>query len=246
MTHKGYTKITVICSIAICAAQLCLSACSDSRIAINNRDWKALSKLLQRQFAAIGPVELDDDKIDAQLTALGLDAVQINDLIDLKNAYYLEYVEPRLDDTVTSGLGRLIEKKVCGKIRMKLKGEGYPPVAAYVITSYDLKTFQSQLENTYADDSIHIPEFPESYLNRALLYNNNDVISIDLDANYHYLVKPRYYIDHTWENKNLEVNSKGSLEMTLPTAQAVVFAIIAEKGIKERKYKVLWVLERRQ
>ena len=123
--------------------------------------------------------------------------------------------------------------------------KNYLPVAVYVITSYDPITYESHLENAYADDSIHIPEFPESYYNAILTYDSKDIISVNIDPSFYYLVKPRYYIDHTWENKSLELDLNKPIGTTLQTNQAVVFAIIAEKGIVERSYKVFWVLEQR-
>jgi hypothetical protein len=245
MTHESYIKTRAFLLIAWAVLALLIS-CSGSRNAINRRDWKELSTVLHNRFIDIGTASVDNDKIDTQLKAIGLETIQIADLLEIKNVYYSEYVEPRLDDSITSGIDRMIEKRVCGKIWMKLKGKSYPPVAAYVITNYDQTTYQGQLENTYADDSIHVPEFPESYLNKAILYTNNERITVGLDQKFYCLVKPRYYIGHSWNNKNLDYDSTESFEMPSQTAKAVVFAIIAEKGIEKRKYKVLWVFEHKQ
>ena len=246
MNHKSYIKTRAFFLIAFLAVLSLMVSCSGSLNAINKRDWKELSKVLYNYIAGIGTASVDNDKIDTQLKAFGLETLQIADLLEIKNVYYSEYVEPRLDDPVTSGIDRIIEKKVCGKIWMKLKGESYPPVAAYVITNYDPTTYQGQLENTYADDSIHIPEFPESYLNKAILYTNNESLTVGIDPKFVFLVKPRYYIGHSWNNKNLDYDSKESFEMPPETIQAVVFAIIAEKGREKRKFKVLWVFEHMQ
>ena len=179
--------------VTIIAAVLSLLGCSAERRLINNREWKAASRLLQKEIAVDSP-RIDDDQTEAKLLAFGLDALRIAELIELKNVYYAEYVEPRLDDRVTNGIDRLVEKKVCTKIRMIANWKSYLPVAVYVITSYDQETYESHLENAYADDSIHIPEFPEFYNNAVLTYDSKDVISVNIDPSFYYLVKPRYYI----------------------------------------------------
>ena len=246
MTHKCYIKNRTSLFICLWVVLALLISCSGSRNAINKRYWKGLSKVLHNQFVDIGTARIDNVKIDTQLKAFGLETIQIAELLELKSVYYSEYVEPRLDDSVTSGIDRIIEKRICGKIWMKLRGESYPPVAAYVIKNYDPTTYQGQLENTYADDSIHIPEFSESYLNKAIVYANKERITVGIDPKFYFLVKPRYYIGHSWNNKNLDYDSPESFKMPSQTLQAVVFAIIAEKGKERRKYKVLWVLERKQ
>ena len=182
-------------------------------------------------------------RADQLLKRLHVDAMPIKELSELRATYNQAYVEPLLEDAVTYRLGQLIELKVSSKLQMRLGGRVFPPVAAYVITGYDQSTFESQQENTYADDSIHIPEFPEAYKNRPVQYKTGELISAKLDPGFYYLVKPRYYLGHSWENRGLDLDSSGSFRLPADVLQAVVFAIIVEKGVSGREYKLIWVFE---
>jgi hypothetical protein len=110
---------------------------------------------------------------------------------------------------------------------------------------YNPTTYEGQLESTYADDSLHLGEFPESYEGKTVQYRDGDRLQIVLDKGFHFDVGPRYYADHTWRVGSLEKYQDSSFNIPSQLLEATIFTIIGENGVKNREYKVLWVARKR-
>jgi len=180
---------------------------------------------------------------DKALLSLGLGSLDANDLSELRNLYSGSYVEPRLEDAATEGISRIIKGKIDKAVQLRTGSRQYEPAEVYVIDSYDPKTYQSHLESTYADDSIHLPEFPESYGNNTVHYKEMAVFRIQLEKQFSIVVEPRYYIGHSWDVGNVTSNTKESFTMPPNLVQSVLFAIIMEKVNPKRQFKVFWILD---
>ena len=188
----------------------------------------------------ISPARLQRVEESKLLTALNVDSISLNDLSEIKWHYWELYVDPRLEDDITAGIDRIIKNKIDKIITLSIRGEKYPPMEKYVVTHIDPDSYQCRLEDGYADDSIHLPEFPETY--NAISYNELDVFSVNLNNNYRFVVEPRIYPEHDW--KVLKVKNWNNNEFNLPSklSHAVLFSIIEEQNIAKRRYKVFWML----
>jgi hypothetical protein len=151
---------------------LVIASCSNGRSYIGDKNWTALSQAVHnRLISEKSSGRLSSKQVDQMLINLHLEKVQTNDLSELRNLYSTAYVEPQLDDEVTEAIDRLIGKELGTKIWLEAGGERFPPTEVYVIVDYDRTTYQAHLENTYADDSIHIPEFPEAFGDKTVKYS---------------------------------------------------------------------------
>jgi len=234
------------CSAALgCFILLVTISCSKSRNFVEKSDWKSLSRMMHEQSE--GWAEREDERSVRRagelLIQMGVDSISTNDLSELRNTYHETYVEPLLDDAITLSIEETIEQKIAGIIQIDVNGKLYRPIATYVITTFDPGTYQAHLENTYADDSIFVPEFPETYKNRSVPYSSGEAVRFHINAQFSYVVQPRYYLGQSWKPVSLELDKSGSARVPDDLYETVVFAIIADRAISKREYKVMWVLD---
>ena len=221
-----------------------LGSCTVNGDLIAKRDWQKLSQRIHERYLRLLASELKDDRrIDDMLQGPLTSGVPLGDLSELKNAYYSQYVEPMLDDAITEGLDRLIKSRVAHLIGLSVDGHRHPPTETYVITAYDAASFQGQLENGYADDSIHIPEFPESYPAGFVALAKDAAFRLEIDPRFSVLVGPHRYEGHSWQAVALVAGDDGRYQPPANFYQDVVFIVIAEKAVAKRQYKVIWVLD---
>jgi len=224
---------------------LALASCANGKGYIEDRNWTALSQVVHNRLINEKHMgQLSPKQVDQLLIRLHVEKIQINDLSELRNVYSAAYVEPQLDDEITEAIDRLIGQELGTRLWLETEGKRYPPTAVYVIVDYDRTTYQAQLENTYADDSIHIPEFPESFGDKNVTYNREKAIRVHVESPLQYIVHPHYYQGHSWTAINLEMDTNGTLKMPGDMSEYVMFAIVAVKGISNREYKGIWVLEK--
>ena len=174
------------------------------------------------------------------LTALNVDSISINDLSEIKWRYWELYVEPRLEDDITTGIDRIIKNKINKIITLSIREKKYPPMEMYVVTHIDPDSFQCMLEGGYADDSIHLSEFPETY--NPISYNESDAFLVNLDDNFRFAVEPHIYPEHDWKVLKVKNWNNNKFNLPIKLSHAVLFSIIEQKNITKRRYKVFWML----
>ena len=151
-----------------CVFLLALTSCANGKSYVGDKNWIALSQVAHNRLIAEKSLgQVSPRQVDQLLMNLQVEKIQINDLSELRNVYSAAYVEPLLDDEITDAIDRMIGQEFGTKLWLETGGKRFPPTAVYVIVNYDRTTYQAQLENTYADDSIHIPEFPESFRDKT-------------------------------------------------------------------------------
>ncbi len=221
-----------------------LGSCAVNGDQIAKRDWKGLSERIHARYVKLQPSELKDEaSVDGLITHMLPGGIPLDSLSELKSAYYSQYVEPMQDDAVTEGMDRLIKTRVGRMVGLSVDGHRHPPTDTYVIADYDAATFQGQLENGYADDSIHIPEFPESYPAGFVALAKGAAFRLEIDPRFTVLVGPHRYDGHSWQALALVAGDDGRYRPPAIFFQAVVFIVIAEKTHAKRQYKVIWVLD---
>jgi hypothetical protein len=186
--------------------------------------------------------EGQEEASQTTLMNLGLGNLSANDLSELRNVYASQYLEPRIDDSATEGIARIIKSRIVKAIKIRTDSGQYEPSEVYVIDSFDPKTYQSHLENGYADDSIYIPEFPESYGNRAMTYQKTSRFQIELEMPFTLVVGPHFYLGQSWRVGNV-IGNGNTFSVPLDLRQDVLFMIITDKENPNRQYKVLWVID---
>ena len=190
--------------------------------------------------ALLSPGRLQRVKESRLLTALNVDSISINDLSEIKWHYWELYVEPRLEDDITAGIDGIIKNKIDKIIILSIRGEKYPPMEMYIVADIDPNTYQCELEGGYADDSIHLSEFPETY--DPIAYNESDVFLVSLDNNFRFVVEPHIYPEHDWKVLKVKNWNNNKFNLSVKLSHAVLFSIIEEKNIARRRYKVFWML----
>ncbi|MGA2381684.1 MAG: hypothetical protein ABSG85_20490, partial [Spirochaetia bacterium] len=198
---RGKARLALLV-IFLAATAACRPARNQELAATN---METLTQTLHNLALQAGSESPQNDKrIDSQLEALSLSRLGVNGLCELRNAYMDRFVAPQLDDAVTLGLDRQIQTAIGQKVAIRLQGSSFVPSVVYVIVRYNPTTYEGQLESTYADDSLHLGEFPESYEGKTVQYRDGDRLQIVLDKGFHFDVGPRYYADHTWRVGSLE------------------------------------------
>jgi hypothetical protein len=188
----------------------------------------------------IFPASLQGIEESRLLTTLNVASIGLNDLSETKWHYWELYVNPYLEDDITTGIDKIIKNKIDKTITLGIRGEKHPPMEMYIITHIDPDTYQCELEDGYADDSFHLPEFSEA--RDEISYNELDTLSVNLNNDFRFVVEPHIYPEHDW--KVLKVKNWNDNKFNLPfkLSHAVLFSIIEEKNITKRKYKVFWIL----
>jgi hypothetical protein len=217
----------------VIVALAALAACGRTGGVAARTDLKNLSDALHECAGA---------RTDATLHRLRIDGLGLDDLSELRARYYSDYVEPRMSDEVTDGIGRIIEARIGRLVRLRTGGRSLPPTLTYVIDAYDPVTYQGRLEDGFADDSLHVREFPEAFGQRFVAYRPGDSIKISLDSRFRFLVAPRSYRGHSWEAVDLALDERGSFKLSPDLGQSLVFAIVAADIAPKRQYKVVWAL----
>lgn len=179
-------------------------------------------------------------KLNNLLTALNASPISINDLSELKWTYLELYVDPRLDDDITASIDRIIKNRIDKIIELSVRGKKYSPMDMYIVTHIDPDSYQCKVEGGYADDSMHLPEFPETY--NAISYNESDTFIVNLEDNFKFVVEPHVYPGHSREVFKIKNWNNNKFSLPPKLSRAVLFSIIEEKNITKRKYKVCWVV----
>ncbi|KAF0134145.1 MAG: hypothetical protein FD145_901 [Candidatus Saganbacteria bacterium] len=179
-------------------------------------------------------------KLNNLLTALNASSVSVNDLSEIKWRYWELYVEPRLEDDITEGIDRIIKNRIDKIIELSVRGKKYPPMDMYIVTHIDPESYQCKVEGGYADDSMHLPEFPETY--DPISYNESDLFLVNLDNNFRFVVEPHIYSGHSLEILRAKNWNNDRFNLPSKLSHTVLFSIIEEKNATRRKYKVCWVL----
>ncbi|MGO9307648.1 MAG: hypothetical protein ACLQDL_01335, partial [Spirochaetia bacterium] len=182
-------------------------------------------------------------KTSKTLGDLGVEALSTNDLAELRSIYSDLYLEPRIDDLVTERIAQIVRGKISKAVQIWIESRQYVPCEVYVVDTFDLLTYQCHLENTYADDSIYIPEFPEIYGNRSIVYTATSRLRIQLDDEFSVVVQPHFYVGQSWHVGNVIKKDLQSFALPPRLCQTVLFAIIEDKMNPNRQYKVLWVID---
>lgn len=150
-------------------------------------------------------------------------------------------MEPHLRDDITEGIDRIIKNRIDKTIELRVGGAKYPPVEAYIVTHIvDPNSYQCHVEYGYADDSIHLPEFPETY--SSVPYNESDTFSINLENNFRFVVEPHIYPNHDWKVLKIKKGKNNNFNLPPGMSRGVLFSIIEEKNLSKRKYKVFWIV----
>ncbi len=179
-------------------------------------------------------------KLNNLLTALNASPITVNDLSEIKWRYWELYVEPLLEDDITVGIDRIIKNRIDKIIKLSVRGKKYSPMDMYIVTRIDPDGYQCKVEGGDADDSMHLPEFPETY--NPISYNESDLFLVNLDNNFRFVVEPHIYPGHSREVFMIKNWNNNNFNLPPKLSQAVLFSIIEEKNITRRKYKVCWVV----
>jgi len=232
--------VRTVCAIVLFAA---LISCNFSYHPKTRDELQSLARQIHEKFPDTEVTDEGQEKASQKtLTNLGLGNLSANDLSELRSIYAWQYLEPRIDDSATEGIARIIKSRIGKAIKIRIDSGRYEPFEVYVIDSFNPKTYQSHLENGYADDSIYIPEFPESYDNRAISYQKTSRFQIELEKPFALVVEPHFYLAQSWRVGNVIENGNTFL-VPQDLRQDVLFMIIADKGNPNRQYKVLWVID---
>jgi len=181
--------------------------------------------------------------VDKALLSLGLGNLNANDLSELRSVYSDLYLEVRIGDLITDEISQMIRDKVGHIIHLQNEARTFGLCEVYVIDGFDPMTFKGNLENIYADDSIYIPEFPESYGYRTVEYKATDRFRITLDNQYSFVAGPHYYRGLSWQVGEIMKKDRDAFSLPPGLHEEVIFTIIEDKANPKRQYKVLWVVD---
>lgn len=179
-------------------------------------------------------------KLNNLLTTLNASPISINELLEIKWTYWGLYVEPRLEDNITESIDRIIKNRIDKTIELSVRGKKHSPMDMYVVTHIDPGSYRCKVEGGYADDSMHLPEFPETH--NAISYNESDAFLVNLEDNFRFVVEPHIYPGHSREVFKIKYLNNNKFSLPPKLSHAVLFSIIEEKNITKRKYKVCWVV----
>ncbi|OGC04671.1 hypothetical protein A2276_01680 [candidate division WOR-1 bacterium RIFOXYA12_FULL_43_27] len=166
-----------------------------------------------------------------------ISSVGINDLLKIKWKYHKLCVDPCLDDSITTGIEKVIKNKIDGIVNLRVHEKNYPPEEVYVVTHINPSSYRCVLENGYADDSLHLSEF----LVGSISYKESDFFEINLNDNFRFAVEPRIYFGNNWETFKVKNQGKNNFNLPAGLSNVVLFSIIEEKSNPTRKFKVFWL-----
>ena len=234
----------IVCTCLCVCLVVTLAGCAHGGRPKTRQEIAALALSIHTKFPD------PDDARDKQgsdfhqsFLGLGLERLGANDLSELRNDYAESCVEPKIQDAVTEEMDLMIRETVGRAVRLTRNRESFEPAEVYVISSFDPGTYEGHLENTFADDSFHLPEFPESYGNRIVRSSATDVFRIQLDTKFSTVVGPHYYRGHTWQVGDVDDRGNGSFGFHGSLIHSVLFSLVAEKVNPKRLFKVLWVVD---
>lgn len=233
--------VRALCSVVLFAA---LASCTSRYHPKTREELLAIAKLIHESMPDTEVTkESQEEASEKALVNLGLGNLSANDLSELRNIYSGRYLEPKLEDSISEGMSRIIKSRISKAVRMWTDSKRYEPCEVYVINSFDPKTYQSHLENAYADDSIYIPEFPENYGNRTIPYKETSQFRIEMETPFATVVGPYFYIGQSWRVGNVIRSGENFFALPPNFHQTVVFVIVEDKQNPQRQYKVLWVVD---
>lgn len=175
------------------------------------------------------------------LIFVGLSSLGPNTLSEIKWIYWQHRVDPCLADRITIAIDEIIKHKIYKTISLGVNGKRYSPIDMYVVSCVDPVSYEGKLDNGYADDSLHLSEFVTD--EHLILYDETTLFLINLDENFRFVVKPHIYPKHSWLVEKVTCWQHKSFKLLPTLSRAVLFAVVEEKGISKRKYKVFWLVD---